>query len=356
MSIFDQISQPISSVIEQAETRPTPKATAPVKSDPYFYKQFPSGATIGRADERDTSGRPFFAYRNPGDEATTTDKTRIAPTFDPTVRQPLTKEQYYNPRTAGLREKFNKEFGIKPSEELDHEIALAVGGSNDPENLSPLPKAENRKGGTFEAQLARDLVAGKRSYLEAQLADAELKGNKPPWEPAVVYVESDKDKTLVENEKALLVKPHQSLMDRLFNGDKLEYYKKSPEETGRFLQSKGMAQPGEFTMYNPDPKQTDDSPTIMASGKKIYDGAIATSDYSMPLGTKVFIPELNRVFVVEDRMNRRYSPDKYGKVVFDIPTTTNSGKSLADARGFGRQQLRYVIIGHDGRIETKAEN
>ena len=61
-----------------------------------------------------------------------------------------------------------------------------------------------------------------------------------------------------------------------------------------------------ITAYSSTPDQTDDTPFIMASGKHVYDGAIATN--FLPLGTKVRFPELfgDKVFTVEDRMNRRF--------------------------------------------------
>jgi hypothetical protein len=180
-------------------TKSTPKASfwgaskpAPVAQDttqdtsvpsPYYYNKFPSGATIGKSDTLDTSGKPLFAYRNPTDTATTTDKTRVATTFDPTKPKPLTKEEYYNPRTEGLRNEFNLKYGIKPSEQLDHAIALTVGGSNQPENLRAIPTEENQAAGQFELQLAQDLKDGKISYLDAQIADAKDKGLPPPWTP-----------------------------------------------------------------------------------------------------------------------------------------------------------------------------
>lgn len=160
----------------------TAKPAGPVPS-PYFYNKYPSGATIGASDQLDSSGKPLFAYRNPGDTSTTTDKTRIATTFDPTKAQPLTKEQYYNPRTAQLRETIGQELGIKPSEQLDHAIALTVGGSNQPENLRAIPTAENQAAGQVEGQLAQDLKDGKISYFDAQIKDAEAKGLKLPWTP-----------------------------------------------------------------------------------------------------------------------------------------------------------------------------
>ncbi len=167
----------------------------------YFYKKFDSGATMGRADALDVSGRPFVGYRNPGDVATTTDKTRVAPTFDPTVAQPLTHEQYYNPRAQGLRDKFHNILQIRPSEELDHAIALAVGGSNAQENLRPIPAADNQKAGKFELSLAKKLVKGDVSYLDAQIQDAKYKGLKAPWMPP----DLKKDSNMWGNIKAKLL-------------------------------------------------------------------------------------------------------------------------------------------------------
>jgi hypothetical protein len=148
---------------------------------------------------------------------------------------------------------------------------------------------------------------------------------------------------------------HKPFLTKLFTGEEVSFHERKPEEKGEYLHQRGRGVPGEFTMYNPDPSQTDSSPKIMASGKPLYAGAIATSDYSMPLGTQVYIPELKKTFTVEDRMNRRYSPKTYGKTVFDIPTLEATSSDKQSAKQFGRQQMHFVIVGHDGRKETKAE-
>ncbi len=61
-----------------------------------------------------------------------------------------------------------------------------------------------------------------------------------------------------------------------------------------------------ITGYSSTPDQTDDSPFITASGHHVRDGIVAAN--FVPLYTKIKIPELfgERVFVVEDRMNRRF--------------------------------------------------
>lgn len=99
---------------------------------------------------------------------------------------------------------------------------------------------------------------------------------------------------------------------------------------------KPKEQTGEFSAYNPVKSQTDNTPTIMASGKKIYEGAIASGNRDIPFGTKVYIPELNKTFTVEDRMNERYDqPDKH---YFDILM-----KTPKEAKEFGRKQMNFII-------------
>lgn len=67
------------------------------------------------------------------------------------------------------------------------------------------------------------------------------------------------------------------------------------------------------TGYSSTPDQTDSTPFITASGSRVRDGIIAANFHldgrRVPFGTKVKIPELfgNKVFIVEDRMNARYT-------------------------------------------------
>jgi len=68
-----------------------------------------------------------------------------------------------------------------------------------------------------------------------------------------------------------------------------------------------------ITAYSSTPDQTDDSPFITASNKYVRDGIVANN--MLPFGTKIKIPELygDKIFVVEDRMNKRK-----GNYRFDI--------------------------------------
>jgi 3D (Asp-Asp-Asp) domain-containing protein len=83
-----------------------------------------------------------------------------------------------------------------------------------------------------------------------------------------------------------------------------------------------------MTAYSSTPDQTDDTPFITASGKTVADGIVANN--MLPFGTKVRIPELygDKVFVVQDRMNRRmgdhrfdiWMPDRTSALKFGVKT------------------------------------
>lgn len=60
------------------------------------------------------------------------------------------------------------------------------------------------------------------------------------------------------------------------------------------------------TTYNAEVAQTDADPFTMASGKRVYEGAVASN--CLPLGTQIEIPGHGK-FAVEDRMNSRYTAD-----------------------------------------------
>ncbi|MFA5392559.1 MAG: 3D domain-containing protein [Candidatus Paceibacterota bacterium] len=84
------------------------------------------------------------------------------------------------------------------------------------------------------------------------------------------------------------------------------------------------------TAYSSTPDQTDDTPFITASGKMVGDGIVASN--FLAFGTKLRMPELfgNKIFVVEDRMNKRFSsdridiwfPDRETARIFGIKETT----------------------------------
>lgn len=75
-----------------------------------------------------------------------------------------------------------------------------------------------------------------------------------------------------------------------------------------------------MSAYSSTPDQTDGSPFTTASGTRVRDGVVAAN--FLPIGTKIRIPEYygNKVFVVEDRMNRRY----WKKVDIWMPTRSDA--------------------------------
>ncbi|PIT90208.1 MAG: hypothetical protein COU22_03465 [Candidatus Komeilibacteria bacterium CG10_big_fil_rev_8_21_14_0_10_41_13] len=95
------------------------------------------------------------------------------------------------------------------------------------------------------------------------------------------------------------------------------------------------------TSYNSHPSQTDDSPCITASGldvcERFKEGAediVATNFRYLPFGTKIEFPDLypGKVFIVEDRMNRRYTK------TFDIWMS-----DYQTSREFGRKYTRVYV-------------
>lgn len=159
---------------------PFPKGTQPTSTPAYFYGTSTKGAAIGKSDEVDASGKPFFAYRNPGDTSTTTDKTRVATIFDPRKPAKVTRESFYTPRAVDLRNKMKETMGIQYSDELDHMIAVALSGSNDPSNLRPIPARKNNDSPIIQ-KLQQEVINGKMSLFDAQTELAKEKGLNAPW-------------------------------------------------------------------------------------------------------------------------------------------------------------------------------
>lgn len=86
-----------------------------------------------------------------------------------------------------------------------------------------------------------------------------------------------------------------------------------------------------FTGYSSEVHQTDDTPEIMASGRKVYAGAIACPR-EYPFGAKIKIGE--ETYICEDRMNRRFEEAEIPH--FDIWFPTRS-----EALAFG---VRYLEV------------
>lgn len=164
-------------------TTSTPKVSAPkVTPSPYFEGYEPSGVFLGISTQKDPySGRPLFAYKVPG-QATTTDTTRTAPKINPekpvaTPRDTFTNERMPESASQAVR----VQGGATKDQQLDHQMALSVGGSNDKSNLKLVPTKENQAAGAEEATLSREVSQGKISLFEAQRQEAKNKGLPLPF-------------------------------------------------------------------------------------------------------------------------------------------------------------------------------
>jgi len=139
------------------------------------------------------------------------------------------------------------------------------------------------------------------------------------------------------------------------------------------------------SQYTPHEGQTDSRPYEMASGKNVYDGAVAFGDRSVPLGTLIKMGD--KKYTVEDRMHARFNEtidpkeypvykDKKKKILdyytqntingrengvpmdlreqhIDILNTDKSKQGIQNARQFGRRHLPFEVLGHDGRSSMK---
>ncbi len=87
-----------------------------------------------------------------------------------------------------------------------------------------------------------------------------------------------------------------------------------------------------ITAYNSEAGQTDNSPCITANGFNVCDYGVEDTIAAnfLTFGTKVKIPELfgDRVFVVRDRMNKRFS-NRVDVWMIERPDAVNFGVKVA---------------------------
>jgi len=158
-------------------TKPQPKQP----ETPYWATTDEKGVSYGPSAEKDVTGRPYLDYRTPTAGATTTDKTRVNTRFDPRVASStLTRDDFYNPRYVENKAQLKLQMGGAYSDELDHKIALALSGSNDPKNLRPQPADENNDSAKI-SELQQKVLSGKLSLFDAQMELAKWKGIETPF-------------------------------------------------------------------------------------------------------------------------------------------------------------------------------
>lgn len=91
------------------------------------------------------------------------------------------------------------------------------------------------------------------------------------------------------------------------------------------------------TAYSSTPDQTDDTPFITAANTEVREGVIAAN--FLKFHTKIKIPDLygDKVFSVEDRMNRRYTEAVPPRIDIWL-----SDRHLA--KKFGVKQINIVVL------------
>lgn len=84
-----------------------------------------------------------------------------------------------------------------------------------------------------------------------------------------------------------------------------------------------------ITAYSSEEGQTDSTPLVTASGKQVADGIVANN--LLPFGAKIKIPALygNKVFVVQDRMNKKKSDYHLDIWMPDTSKAINFGSQIA---------------------------
>lgn len=90
------------------------------------------------------------------------------------------------------------------------------------------------------------------------------------------------------------------------------------------------------TCYTSEVGQTDDTPLITASGRKLEEGDRVAANNCLPFGTTIMVED--EIFIVDDKMNKRYN---CGRVDLWF------GKTKADKKRcleFGRQKKIIYIL------------
>ena len=110
-----------------------------------------------------------------------------------------------------------------------------------------------------------------------------------------------------------------------------------------FLGGGGLVVPVKITViataYTSDWAETDNTPFHTATGERVFDGVVAAN--FLDFGTRIMIPELfgNKIFVVLDRMNRRYTRELRKDHRIDIWF-----KDKKTAKKFGIKRQDIIVL------------
>jgi Asp-tRNA(Asn)/Glu-tRNA(Gln) amidotransferase C subunit len=169
-----------SSTVPKASTATGAKtpipAGAPTSTDAYFR-----GKGYGASNVTDVSGRPLLTFKNETKKQSQLLDNRVATKWDPTVPKKLDRKDLVNGRVpVEVTNAIREELGAGYDDELDHRIALSLGGSNQKSNLG-LEPGRTTKGRAQELnklvnQISKQVSNGTISHLEGQRRIAEAKG------------------------------------------------------------------------------------------------------------------------------------------------------------------------------------
>jgi hypothetical protein len=202
-------------------TSPAPPAASPAtpgspKGTPMVQTTIPSlplptkpsqpvvttGQKYGGSNITDQSNKPLETFKNDKVQQSQLLDDRVYPGFDPTKPQKLDASHLHNDRMPeSVSAPIKKQLGGAYSDELDHKIALELSGSNNPANLKIEP---GRQAGLsaahdqLENQLAKHVVNGELSLLDAQRALAKAKGYTLREDLAPGEVDQNAGKPLIE--------------------------------------------------------------------------------------------------------------------------------------------------------------
>jgi 3D (Asp-Asp-Asp) domain-containing protein len=136
---------------------------------------------------------------------------------------------------------------------------------------------------------------------------------------------------LINSNTFVAINPNFPLLkDHVFNILPKEDIPSSPEKESSIITRETMVT---ITAYSSTSFECDKSPFITASGTYVREGIVATN--FLPFGTKIKIPEIfgEKIFVVEDRMAKRYL------YVVDVWFP-----SYHEALNFGKKYTRIEIL------------
>lgn len=190
---------------------------------------------------------------------------------------------------------------------------------------------------TITNEAIKEALAVEKSLTELQqVTESQVQAVKleKSDETSVVLVENNKTNSSTVNHTSSTVNHTKEITETDKNTDDLVVETDSTSNTEPKIV---RISTHVMTAYNSDPRQTDDSPCITANGFNVCEHGVEDTIAAnfLKFGTKVMIPELfgDRVFVVRDRMNKRYS-DRV-----DIWM-----KDYEDAKKFGVKTAKIQVI------------